>query len=222
MQFLIKELKNTFAHVLEHWKFFLVCWLLLISLDLSNYFFHLQAGGSEENARTIEIIFQLILVYFSVCFFHGLNLQALGQKLGFFKVVGEAILLTPGFVLQSIFFALSVVVGAALLVLPGFYALFVFYFAPVVAVIYPDYQGKVFLLTRELTLEKPKKAIGIIIFTGLIPLIPEGLIWLSTGALKSKATPFIAPLDGMLFLFCEALVFRFVFELVAAHRSKSS
>lgn len=217
-----EQLKTTYQFIKAHWTYFLIFWFVLLALDLTNYFFHVQAGASEENARVVEIIFQLLLVYLSVCFFHGLNLLRLEGRAPFFKVIGEGLLLTPGFVLQSIFFALALVTGAALLVVPGLYVLFVFYFAPVVSVLYPDYKGKIFMLARELTLPHIKAAMLVILFTGILPLIPEGLIWLTTGALKSKATPFIAPLDGALFLFCEAVVFSFIFELVATHRSRSS
>lgn len=240
MSSLVLTIKSTIGLIKENLFFFFIFWAILLFLDLSNYFLHLQAGPSEENARTVEIIYQVILIYFSVCFFHGLNRwvlsrsQDLGQdfipsslqnspnKVNVLQLLGESFLLTPGFILQSLFFAFSLVLGSALLVLPGLYVLFVFYFAPVVAVLYPDYQGKIFMLARELALVDIKLTVATVLFTGLIPLIPEGMIWALTGSLRSKATPFIAPFDGLLFLFCEALVFVYVFKLVSQHRKETS
>jgi hypothetical protein len=219
---LVNQIHKTTSLIKSYWGFFILFWAILLGLDLSNYFMHLQIGGGEESARTIEIVYQLILVFFTVCFFHGLNLIALKEKKSFMKIFGESILLTPGFILQSIFFAIAVVLGSALLILPGVYVLFTFYIAPVLAVIYPDYKGRVFMLARELSLTRIKATVAVVLFTAIVPLIPDGLIWLSSGSLKSPATPFIAPFDGALFLFCETVVFTFVYELVSEHRKQTT
>lgn len=205
-----------------HFPFFILCWLILLGMDLASYFIQKEFFYDPEAGRWIEITYQLILVYLSVCFFHTLSFLEREEKVRPLTIFGEAILLLPGFVLQSLFLGLAFLIGSFLLVVPGFYALVVLYFNPIIAVIYPDYQGKTFTLGPELVRPHWKIAIALILFTGLLPFATEGISWLVMGSVKSWLTPFLAPLDGGLYILCEAVIFQFVYQLVSEHRQSMS
>jgi hypothetical protein len=203
----------------KHKAFFFMCQLVLLSMDLSSFFFQKQFSYDPEVGRWIEVGYQLILVYMSVCFFHTLSFLERDEKVGALTILGEGLLLTPGFVLQSIFFGLTLLAGSLLLVIPGLIAFVLLYFNPLLAVVYPDYEGKTFLLGPELIRPHWKVAIGIILLSGLFPFLPEGGIWLATGSLKSWLTPLLAPLDGALYIFCETVAYQFIYTLVLKHRN---
>lgn len=215
----IKEvLHQSIELIKKHKSFFILCWVVLLAMDLSSFFAQRHFSYGPEAGRWIEISYQLILVYLSVCFFHTLSFLEKEQKVSPLTILGEGLLLTPGFVLQSIFFGLALLIGSALLVIPGLFVFVLFYFNPLLAVVYPDYQGKTFLLGPELIKPHWKLAIGIILLSGLFPLLPEGGVWLATGSLKSWLTPLLAPLDGALYIICETSAYQFLYKLVEKHR----
>lgn len=218
MKQLIGHSKNLIS---QNISFFFVAWLILLSLDLASYFIQNSWGHDQELGRLIEIGYQLLLVYLSVCFFHALGLLNRGEGIRTGTLLGEGLLLTPGFVLHSILFGLIFLLGVVLLVLPGLYAFVMYYFNPLLAVIYPDYKGKIFSLGPQLIRPHWQQAVGVILFSGLLPFIPEGAVYFSTGALKSWLTPILAPLDGALYIFCETVAFEFVYRLVQGHRNQS-
>lgn len=219
---LIAPLRDIIGQSIElfrrHKAFFIMCQVILLAMDLTSFFAQKYFSYEPEAGRWIEISYQLILVYMSVCFFHTLSFLEREEKVGPLRVFGEGLLLTPGFVLQSIFFGLALLVGSALLVVPGLVAFVLLYFNPLLAVVYPDYKGKTFLLGPELIKPHWKVAIGVILFSGLFPFLPEGGVWLATGSLKSWLTPLLAPLDGALYIFCETVAYQFIYALVVKHR----
>lgn len=206
----------------RHKAFFLMCWVILLSMDLTSFFIQKNFSYDPEAGRWIEVTYQLVLVYMSVCFFHTLSFLEREEKVSPLRVLGEGFLLAPGFVLQSIFFGISLLIASLLLVIPGLFAFVLLYFNPLLAVVYPDYEGKTFFLGPELIKPHWKVAVGVILFSGLFPFLPEGGIWLATGALKSWLTPIVAPLDGALYIFCETVAYQFIYTLVLRHRNIQS
>jgi len=216
---LLKEvLSSAYLFLKKNLSVFVLFWFILLCFDLIAYFSQVYYGRTEETSHYLEMAYQVFLVFYSVCLFHRMNSLKESISLSIFKLIGESLLLTPGFILQTIFFLIAAVLGTVLLVIPGIYVVFAFYFSPILAVIYPDYQGKIFFLSRELFLLKWKEGVVIILVTTLVPLIPDGIVWLMTGALKSPMTPFFAPIEGALFIGSELIAFCFLYPLVKEHR----
>lgn len=211
---------STKALIKEHFNVFVIFWILLLILDLLNYFAQFNYGYSEESSRYIEMSYQLLLVFYSVCFFHKVSSIEQGRFFSLSRLMGESLLLTPGFILQTIFFLITFTLGTVLLIVPGVCALFIFYFAPILAVIYPDYNGRIFILSKNIFMDNWKSAVVVILFTTILPLIPDGIVWFSSGALKSPLTPFFAPIDGALFIFCETMLLCFLFPILKQYRAK--
>lgn len=216
---MLKEVfSSAYLFLRKNVSVFFLFWLLLLCLDLIAYFTQINYGLTEETSHYLEMGYQVFLVFYSVCLLHLMNSLKESRNLSIFKLIGESLLLTPGFILQTIFFLIAAILGTVLLVVPGVYIVFAFYFSPILAVIYPDYQGKIFFLSRELFHLKWKEGVVIILVTTLVPLIPDGIIWLMTGALKSSLTPFFAPIEGALFIGSELVAFCFLYPLVKEHR----
>lgn len=211
----LKNFKESIPSLLVFLFFYLV-------LDLTNFFLQTQVFYSEQESRIVEICYQLCLVLFTVIYYHSLNLKKMELQHSVSKILLEGVFLSPGFILQTLFFVLTVMIGGLLLVLPGLYAFLVFYFSPVVSVLYPDYEGKIFLHTRELVSNHLPTTGLMILFTGLVPFIPDGLIFLLTGNMKNILMAAISPLDGVTYLFCQMMIFEFVFSLVSYDRKRSS
>lgn len=191
-------------------------------LDLSNFYLQTQVFYTEEQSRIVEICFQLSLVLFTVIFYHLLNLRRMELSHSLGKILLEGLLLSPGYILQTLFFVLTFLVGGLLLIIPGLYAFLVFYFAPVVSVIYPDFKGSIFLHTREMVSSYIPTTGAMILFTGLVPFIPDGIVFLLTGNMKNILMAVISPIDGFTYLFCQLMIFEFVYFLVHNDRRRSS
>lgn len=210
--------KRSFDDVKSLPLFFGFYWVILFVLDILNFTLQTQWVQSEEASRFLEIGYQLFVVLVTVSFFHAMNLIRNENKFGVGKIFLETLLLVPGFILQSIFFALAVGLGTLLLIAPGLFALVVFYFAPIFSVLYPDYEGKLFLHTREMVQPHFFLTLTVLLVSGIIPFLPDGIIWLLTGNLKSVVAAIASPLDAGVYLFCQLLVFNFAFELIERDR----
>ncbi len=214
--------ERALSYIKNHKGTFISFVVFLFVQDFINFSIQDQIALSGNDPRFVEIGFQFFFLWSSVFFFHMANCQTLKREVPFIKVMGESILLLPGYILQSILWTLSFVIGLALLVLPGIYCGIVFYLAPMISILYPDYSGTTFTLAREFAHEDLKSTALIVILTGLIPFIPEGLLFLLTGSLKSIWGLIYSPLGGAVYLFCELIFLFFVFEKVEAHRNMSS
>ncbi|MCR9205541.1 MAG: hypothetical protein NXH75_13240, partial [Halobacteriovoraceae bacterium] len=108
----LKSFKEGIPSLLLFLFFYLV-------LDLTNFFLQTQVFYTEEKSRVVEICYQLSLVLFTVIYYHFLNLRKMELQHNMSKVLLEGLFLSPGFVLQTLFFVLTVMIGGLLLVLPG-------------------------------------------------------------------------------------------------------
>ena len=189
----------------------------ILSLILQEYF--ISYGNTS---RLTEIGFQVLLVWTTVYFFHRINCILTQREVSQWGIFGESFLLLPGYILQSIFWILSALVGLCLLVVPGIYWGFVFYLAPGIAVIYPDYSGTTFTLSREMAKENIWATILIILVTSIVPFVPEALLFYFTGTLKGSFSFYYSPIGAVLYLFFELILFFFIYEKVQAHRKISS
>lgn len=209
----VSQVKGNIPQYLVFLFFFLV-------LDISNYYLQTQVFYTEEASRMVEICFQLLLVLYTVIFYHSLNLKRLNLDHSMGQLLVEGLFLSPGFVLQTLFLILATLVGGVLLIIPGIYAFFVFYYAPVFSVLYPDYEGKLFFHTREICRERLGLTISMILITGILPFLPDGFIFLLTGSMKNILMAVASPVDGTFYLFFQTMIFEYVFELV--HRDRLS
>jgi len=190
-------------------------WIILVFADALNYFFQSQIGQrSAENSRVIEIFFQLFILFYSVVFIHFISNKFHRRRIGFLALTGESLMLSPGYLLQAILYVITVMISLCLLVLPGIYCGIRFYFAPLLSVLYPGYKGRTFMLSHELSRGQEFTALVIILITAIVPFIPDGIGLLLTGELKSIWSLWLAPFDGLLFLFGELLVVFYVLGLL--------
>jgi|GEM_PF-2961052 len=200
--------------------FFTFCFVLF-GMDVLSYIFQTSFVNGEEESRVVEIIFQVGLLYFTVVLLHYLALCHQKEKKAFGPLLINSLLLTPGYFLQVLLLFVAVTLGGFLLILPGIYAFIAFYFAPVLAVVYPDYRGKVFLLSRELfayDLSSFIQTLFAILIGGILPFIPEVTLWVSTGQMKSIWSLIFAPIDGFIYVFFNVFIFYFVWQRVENHR----
>lgn len=200
--------------------FFTFCFVLF-GMDVLSYIFQTSFVEGEEESRIVEIVFQIGLLYFTVVLLHYLALFHQKEKESLGTILLNSLLLSPGYFLQVLLLFVAVTLGGLLLVLPGIYAFVAFYFAPVLAVVYPDYRGKVFLLSRDLfayNLNSFVTTFFAILIGGILPFIPEVTLWVSTGEMKSIWSLIFAPLDGFIYVFFNVFIFYYVWQRVQNHR----
>ncbi len=202
----------------EYYLFGFFCALLVIQdtihLNLQSSF--LADSGSSQVA---EIISQVLLVWTTVYFFHRINCLLQKRVVSHWAIFGESFLLLPGYILQSILWMLSFLVGICLLVVPGLYSAFAFYLAPGLSVLYPDYSGTTFKLSRELAHENFGATVLIVLVTSIIPFLPEGLLYFYTGTLKGPWSLYYSPIGSALYFFFELILFFFIYDKVIRHRN---
>ena len=192
----------------SHPKYHALFWVVLTSLSLANFYFQKNIFHGEEMSRYGEIVHQLIQVLIIVCFMRGLHFFEEEQRLSFGDVLKDGLFLTPGYILQSIFFLLLFLVGLCLFILPGFYVGVMFFMAPIFAVLYPDYEGTLFTHTRKMVQPHWKLVLSVGLFSSLIPLIPTLLGFLYTRDFDSPFMAYLSPIDSGLFLFCQIFLFK--------------
>lgn len=206
------------TYVKNHKVSFTLFVLFLFVQDIANYFVHDYLSIHELDSRLVEGLFQLFFLWSAVFFFHSVDCQESRRDVSYLKIAIESLLLFPGFLLQSIFWMISFVLGLAFLVVPGIYAGIVFYMAPMISVLYPDYSGRTFMLSREFAHQDLLAAFVLVVVTSFIPFIPEALLFFVTGTLKSIWGLIYSPLGAGVYLFCELIFLYFVREKVEAQR----
>ncbi len=214
--------KRATSYVRDHKLSFISFILFLIIQDLANFALSQEFATHGADPRLLEVAFQLFFLWSSVYFYHTVSCVASKRKVSWASILGESILLFPGYILQSILWTLSLLAGLFLLIIPGVYSGVVFYMAPMISVLYPDYSGTTFTLSREFAHHNLKVTFAIVLTTSLIPFIPEGLLFFITGSLKSIWGLIYSPIGGGLYLFCELVFLFFVLDKVEAHRSEKA
>jgi len=209
---------KAFTYIKNHKVSFTVFIFFLFVQDIANYFVHNFFAVQEMDSRLIEASFQLFFLWSVVFFFHYVDCQEAKREASYWKIGIESWLLFPGFLLQSILWTLSFILGLAFLLVPGIYMGIVFYMAPMISVLYPDYPGQTFMLSREFSHQDLRGAFILVVVTSFIPFIPEALLFLITGILKSVLGLIYSPIGAAVYLFCELIFFYFVREKVEAHR----
>lgn len=215
----LEHFKECLPFLLKEKALLIKFWLVFSFFGLFSFWY--RQGMNENEAQMTQVAFELILVFVNVFFLHALNLRKQGLSFGAGKIIGEGILLTFGFILQTVFWFLATLIGGLLLVVPGILAMVVFYLAPMIAVIYPDYQGKIFFLTKDLFWPHFFKTfILVFIFGGLIPFMPSLVHLGVTGQMESQLSYGLIPLSSFLYLLSEGCLFEYAFAHVSNHRQK--
>ncbi len=217
----IDHLRQASDFLKQEKKLLVFFWALFSGVSLFSFWY--RQGMSEQEAQMVQVVFELMLVFFNVFFLHSLNLKKQGITFSGGKIVGEGVLLTFGFFLQTVFWFLATLVGSLLLLIPGLMALVVFYLAPMLAVIYPDYRGKIFFLSKELFWPRfLQTLILIVVFGGIVPFFPSLIHLGLTGQMESSASYLLIPISSFLYLYCEGCLFEYAYSLVEDHRKKTA
>ncbi|GEM_PF-4637737 len=208
--------KRSLPTIVNNIPFIAFFWVSSSALMLIS--FSMRQGMNEAQAQVNQVIFELIVLFLNILFLHGLNCRKQDIELGVGKLLFEGALLTPGYILQTIFWILSVLLGATLLVVPGIVAAIIFYFSPVVAVIFPDYKGKVFSLSKEFFWPSFGRTAAIIISVALVTYFPMILHLGLTGQMESSWSWLLIPLNYFLYFTLEVCLFEYVYGFVKEKR----
>jgi len=218
LEILKQNSARALTYIKNHKLSFSLFVLFLFVQDIANYFVHDYFSGQDMDSRLVEAFFQLFFLWSAVFFFHSVDCQETKREVSYSKIGTESLLLFPGFLLQSILWTISFILGLAFFLVPGIYMGIVFYMAPMLSVLYPDYSGQTFMLSREFSHQDLKVTFILVVVMSFIPFIPEALLFLMTGHLKSIWGLIYSPIGAALYLFCELIFLYFVREKVEAHR----
>lgn len=210
------------SFVQAHLGMFIAFTVFLFIQDLINFALSQQFSEMGSDPRWIEGGFQFFFLWSSAYFYHIVNCTITKREVNWVRALGESLLLFPGYILQSIFWTLCFVGGLLLFVIPGIYCGVAFYMAPMISILYPDYSGTTFTLSRNFAHQDLKATFAIVLFTSLTPFIPEGLLFFLTGSLKSVWGLIYSPIGGGLYLFCELIFLFFVWDKIEAHRKENA
>ncbi len=188
--------------------------VVLIFADAVNYFLQSQVAQGVDQSRFFEMIFQLFILFYSVVLIHFISNWYHQRRLSFFKLVGESLLLSPGYLLQAILYVLTTLVSLCLLIIPGIYCGVSFYMAPILSVLYPSYSGKTFMLSYELSKGRFFNFLLVILLTVILSFIPDGLGLLLSGKLNSIYSLWLSPFGALLFVVSELIIVFFVLKLL--------
>lgn len=198
-------------------KLMILFWFFFSAFGIFSYWY--RQDLPESSAQITQAVFEVLFVFFNVFFLHALNLRAQKMETGPFRVVGEGFLLSFGFILQSLFWALSVLLGGLLLIIPGLICMVVFFLAPMLSVLYPDYEGGIFLLAKEFFWPRFMQTLVYLIAFGiLLPYFPYFIHFGVTGLFESSYSYFLIPVSNFFYVIAETCLFSYVFRLVSRHR----
>lgn len=208
--------KEAFSIIREKISFFIVVYTLKVTCLGGIFYASILIGEEHQKQVYLNFLELFIVFYISVFVLHSLNQKEERNKL---TLLLESLYLLPGFLLQSIFMALSVVIGLVLLILPGLYGLTVFHLAPSLSVLMPDYKGKIFKL--GITAAREDYYLNLGLFFTL--LLPQAFIYGGGHLLEINPRSLIyflqSPLSDVFNLFSEVVIFVYLSHFISKFKA---